>query len=142
MNVIEKDKKVIRWKGFPDSVAPATEPTEEELNAQQEKIARIAQKRQLLAELEHQKTLYESLVARNMSNPSRTQDQIPMPFIVVHTKQEAVINCEMSPLRTEYFLDFSLPFSIHDDTEILKNMFPAYEGVVLAGEGLNYQATM
>lgn len=67
-------------------------------------------------------------MARNVSQATRIQDQIHLPFIIVHTNQEAVINCEMSPNRTEYFLDFSLPFSIHDDNEILKHMFPLYEG--------------
>ena len=32
------------------------------------------------------------------------------------------IECEMSEDRTEYFFDFSQPFSIHDDNEILKRM--------------------
>lgn len=46
----------------------------------------------------------------------------------------------MSPNRTEYFLDFSLPFSIHDDNEVLKNMFPLYEGqVVEEGEYMDDQ---
>lgn len=59
-------------------------------------------------------------------------DQIHVPFIIVHTKQEAIINCEMTPNRTEYFLDFSLPFSIQDDNEILKSMFPCKGEVVEA----------
>jgi hypothetical protein len=75
--------------------------------------------------------LYEALVLRNKQIASSPQDQIPLPFIVVHTKQEAIINCEMSPNRTDYFLDFSLPFLIHDDNEVLKQMFPPFEGVVV-----------
>lgn len=32
------------------------------------------------------------------------------------------IECEMSEDRTEYFFDFSQPFSIHDDVEVLRRM--------------------
>jgi hypothetical protein len=51
------------------------------------------------------------------------QEKIQLPFIIIHTKKDTSINCDMSEDRTEYFFDFSNPFTIHDDKEILRRVF-------------------
>ena len=48
--------------------------------------------------------------------------KVQLPFIVVNTSNSAVIKCEMDPSRTGVKFDFSLPFEINDDNEILKRM--------------------
>lgn len=51
-----------------------------------------------------------------------TEEKIPLPFIVVNTNSKAVIQCEMCPERTNVSFDFSLPYEINDDNEILKRL--------------------
>ena len=60
-------------------------------------------------------------MARN-SSPNHEGDRIPLPFIIVNTHKETVIDCEMAEDKQEIFFNFSAPFEIHDDNEILKRM--------------------
>jgi len=67
--------------------------------------------------------LYKNLLARNSTEDfSNIEERIFLPFIIIHTKKQTVIELEMSDDKTEYFFDFTLPFSIHDDNEVLKKM--------------------
>jgi len=52
----------------------------------------------------------------------KSESRIFLPFITVNTKRETVIDCQMAQDHTEYFFDFSLPFEINDDNEILHRM--------------------
>jgi hypothetical protein len=72
-----------------------------------------------------QYNLYNRLINRNSSHPDYIgiQEKINLPFIIIHTKQDTTINCDMSEDRTEYFFDFTNPFSLHDDKEILRQVF-------------------
>jgi hypothetical protein len=45
-----------------------------------------------------------------------------MLLVQVNTRKETVIDCEMAEDRQEIFFNFSSPFEIHDDTEILTRM--------------------
>lgn len=47
---------------------------------------------------------------------------VHLPFIVVNTSSRAVIKCDMNPDRTDVAFDFSLPFEINDDNEVLKRL--------------------
>ena len=40
----------------------------------------------------------------------------------MNTSSRAVIKCDMNPDRTDVAFDFSLPFEINDDNEILKRL--------------------
>ena len=40
----------------------------------------------------------------------------------MNTRKETVIDCEMAEDKQEIFFNFSAPFEIHDDNEILKRM--------------------
>ena len=51
-----------------------------------------------------------------------TDEKIPLPFIIVNTHSKAEIQCEMCPQQTDVSFDFSLPFEINDDNEILKRL--------------------
>lgn len=53
-------------------------------------------------------------------------EKIPLPFIIVSTDSKAVVQCEMCPERTNVSFDFSLPFEINDDNEILKRLGMGY----------------
>lgn len=121
MNIIEKEKKEIRWRGLPNSDSHNDIlKLEQEIQQRQE---RMQKKKEYLQELEMQRMLYTNLIDRNSHmNPGNEEEKIYLPFIVIHTKKDTSIECEMSEDRKEYFFDFSLPFSIYDDNEILKRM--------------------
>lgn len=42
-----------------------------------------------------------------------------MPFIIVHTSKDTTIECQMDSKATEVFFNFSQPFEIHNDSELL-----------------------
>lgn len=53
---------------------------------------------------------------------SRDEGRIFLPFIAVNTNKDTVIQCEMSEDRQDIFFNFSAPFEINDDTEILRRL--------------------
>lgn len=150
LRIIDKEKKEIRWKGLPTGGSVDGGETEalrqgkipllslsqpfSELVLRRD---RVKKKQEYLNDLETQYVLYKNLIDRNMrSQGEENMERVQLPFIVIHTKKDTgttrfltpdvtlslAIECEMSEDRTEYFFDFSAPFSIHDDNEILKRM--------------------
>ncbi len=49
-------------------------------------------------------------------------NKIPLPFIVINTNKNAVIQCNMSRDLTDVMFDFTMPFEINDDNSILKRL--------------------
>lgn len=45
-----------------------------------------------------------------------------MPFIVISTDADTVVQCEMTEDRQDVYFDLSGPFEINDDTETMKRM--------------------
>jgi predicted transcriptional regulator len=120
MNIIKKEKKEIRWVGYP--TINAKEELQQLLADKEERLQRIRKKKEFLQELEAQETLYKNLITRNSTITSDAEERIYLPFIIIHTKKQTLIDCEMSEDKSEYFFDFSMPFTIHDDNEILRRM--------------------
>jgi len=89
-------------------------------------LDRIATKKQTLKDLEAQEKLYHSLITRNTAYEQRkdpvVNNKITLPFIVVNTKNTTVINCDVSEHRAKYFFNFTQPFEIHDDNELLRKL--------------------
>lgn len=56
------------------------------------------------------------------SEAGSDEGRISLPFIVVNTGKDTVIQCEMSEDRQDIFFNFSAPFEINDDTEILRRL--------------------
>jgi len=126
LRIIDKEKKEIRWKGLPTGGGSDAESDalKQEIAARRE---RVKKKQEYVADLEMQFVLYRNLIERNMKGEAAASadenvERVQLPFIVIHTKKDTAIECEMSEDRTEYFFDFSAPFSIHDDNEILKRL--------------------
>ena len=77
-----------------------------------------------------QQVCFRNLVKRNkeLEKSSATDkicdrgDQVHLPFIVANTSSNAVIQCEMNADRTDVVFDFSMPFEINDNVEILKRL--------------------
>lgn len=114
-------------------------PSEQLLKLQEERSKRQAEvqrKREILQELITQNVCFNNLYQRNHAREvaemttsqdnavktSQEEEKIPLPFIVVNTSHSTVIQCEMCPNKTSVNLDFTNPFEINDDNEILKKL--------------------
>lgn len=128
MNIISKEKKEIRWLGLP------TNSAQECQNLQLEKIKRLDRirvKTQQLQELILQQIAFKNLVQRNRemekTHPHPTPNTaIQLPFIVVNTSKQTVIDCSISSDKMEYLFNFDNTFEILDDIEVLKRMGLTY----------------
>ena len=125
VHVIQKDKKEITWKGLPTTAAQDMELLRRELQHHHHQLQR---KRATLQELLTQQVCFRNLVHTNVqreqqqSLDTKTDNKIPLPFIVINTSSAAVIQCNMSRDLTDVMFDISLPFEINDDNSILKRM--------------------
>lgn len=126
MDIITKERKEIRWNGLPTSLQHDAEMLVAERN---ERIKSIEQKKQHLQDLLVQQVAMKNLLKRNAkrrketpSDSQRDEGRIFLPFIVVNTSKDTVIQCEMSEDRQDIFFNFSNPFEINDDTEILRRL--------------------
>jgi len=124
MDIISKDKKAITWKGLPTSAHQDLEMLEREREFRRQEVER---KREALRELLVQQVCFRNLVEHNQHREAettvdKTDNKIPLPFIVVNTHSSAVIQCNMSRDLTDVMFDFSMPFEINDDNTILKRL--------------------
>ena len=131
MGIIVRDKKEIRWIGLPN----AREELESLAEDREQREKRVLAKREQLKELELQKKLYRNLAARNIlleqhlsedpENPIQAggvAEKITLPFLIIHTKAGTDIACEMTDDRTQYTFNFSKPFEIHQEIQIIKDL--------------------
>eukprot|EP00752_Nemacystus_decipiens_P011019 g9792.t1 len=145
IDIISKDRKEIKWKGLPENAAQSG------LSAlQREKEDRersLDMKKGQLADLLVQQISFRNLARRNRSNAAArataaaaaaagngvefegdedadevAASKIFVPFIVVSSSNDTVIQCEMAENREDVFFNFSHEFQIADDNEILKRL--------------------
>lgn len=130
MDIISKEKKEIKWIGLPSNAHKDKEQLEKEKDRLGENIRR---KREHLQQLIEQQVTYQNLVKRNAVREAQTtlsaQDsmedldtKIALPFIVINTDHQTMIQCEMTENRNAVMFQFSAPFEINDDNEILKRL--------------------
>lgn len=119
MDIITKEKKNIMWRGLPTNTEQEGARLKMDLSSRKE---RLEKKRFHLQELLTQQISFKKLVQRNGAPKAEHGDRIPLPFIIVNTHKETVIDCEMAEDKHEIFFNFSAPFEIHDDNEIMKRM--------------------
>lgn len=172
IDVIRKDKKDIRWIGYEGNLmlSPAT-PGAVTLhpNASSHSLRhlhlemtavgkRLGEKRRGLGDLVTRYLCLKSLVARNSrsqevqslngANSRRAgaiEDRLYLPFILISTRKECRVHCEMLEdrysssnqtnclflcFRSQYHFEFDSPFAIQDDIEVLRMM-----GSLAAGDG-------
>lgn len=128
LDIISKEKKKIQWKGYPVNFQHQFDyylKRKQELqNAEQEK-------QRQLAELKKQSRVLEQLYRRNQTNLEyQSVDpkfKVKLPFIIIHTSNETFIEIQMTPKANDVFFNFTKPFEIHDDHDILMRMFNAQE---------------
>ncbi|ETI45492.1 hypothetical protein L917_09547 [Phytophthora nicotianae] len=99
-----------------------------------ERMKSVEQKKQHLQDLLVQQVAMKNLLKRNADrkrkeseNPTsativRDEGRVFLPFIAVNTSKDTVIQCEMSEDRQDIFFNFSAPFEIHDDADILQKL--------------------
>uniref|UniRef100_A0AAY4C7S3 Transcription factor n=1 Tax=Denticeps clupeoides TaxID=299321 RepID=A0AAY4C7S3_9TELE len=125
MNIISKEKKEIKWIGLPTNSAQECQNLEVE---RQRRLERIRQKQSQLQELILQQIVFKKLVQRNRQREQQTKSLpldssvIHLPFIIINTSKNAVIDCSISNDKLEYLFNFDSMFEIHDDIEVLKRM--------------------
>ncbi|KAJ0412827.1 hypothetical protein ATCC90586_002457 [Pythium insidiosum] len=126
LDIISKERKEIRWRGLPTNLQHDAEMLIAERN---ERVKSVEQKKQHLQDLLVQQVAMKNLLKRNAkrrkestSDALRDEGRIFLPFIVVNTSKDTVIQCEMSEDRQDIFFNFSNPFEINDDTEILRRL--------------------
>uniref|UniRef100_A0A8C2KKK3 Transcription factor n=1 Tax=Cyprinus carpio TaxID=7962 RepID=A0A8C2KKK3_CYPCA len=129
MNIISKDKKEIKWIGFPTNSAQECQDLEAE---RQRRLERIKHKQSQLQELILQQIAFKNLVQRNRQAEQQSKRApapntvIHLPFIIVNTSKRTVIDCSISNDKFEYLFNFDNMFEIHDDVEVLKRMGLAF----------------
>ncbi|XP_067260955.1 transcription factor Dp-1b [Chanodichthys erythropterus] len=129
MNIISKDKKEIKWIGFPTNSAQECQDLEAE---RQRRLERIKHKQSQLQELILQQIAFKNLVHRNSQAEQQSKRAPPpntvihLPFIIVNTSKRTVIDCSISNDKFEYLFNFDNMFEIHDDVEVLKRMGLAF----------------
>uniref|UniRef100_A0A7E4ZQ47 Transcription factor Dp-1 n=1 Tax=Panagrellus redivivus TaxID=6233 RepID=A0A7E4ZQ47_PANRE len=128
MNIIQKEKKEIRWVGLPTSSVQECRRLEEDKITRQESIRK---KTEQLQELIIQLVAFKTLVQRNRENERsvgrpHSSKVLFLPFIVINTQKDTVVDCSIASDKTEFLFHFDQPFEIHDDIEILKRLGLSY----------------
>uniref|UniRef100_A0A914DE84 Uncharacterized protein n=1 Tax=Acrobeloides nanus TaxID=290746 RepID=A0A914DE84_9BILA len=105
MNIIEKEKKEIRWVGLPTSSLQECRRLEDEKSKRQE---RIRHKTEQLQELIIQLVAYKSLVQRNREREreeGRPADSaiLYLPYIIVNTDRRTNVDCAISADKYEIY---------------------------------------
>lgn len=116
MDIIRKVKKDIHWVGLPTSNSIQLQGLEEE---QASRAERVAKKEEHLLEISNQLHLYKTLIDRNAKRPVPNDEKLSLPFIIVNADHSSKIDLRVSADRTEYVFDFTNPFEIRDDPDIL-----------------------
>ena len=136
MDIISKEKKEIKWKGLPSNAQHDMEVLHRDKRRLEQSLAK---KREHLQELIMQRVAFQQLMRRNEARETAAAEQqqlqqeqnlqqdeeqrkIPLPFIIINTNSQTIIQCEMTEDRSDVFFNFSAPFEIADDNEILKRM--------------------
>ncbi|XP_003377830.1 transcription factor Dp-1 [Trichinella spiralis] len=124
MNIISKEKKEIRWIGLPTSSLQECKRLEDEKARRAE---RIRDKREELYELMTQLVAVQSLIKRNREMERQglldpNLKLLPLPFLLVRTNSDSVVNVSISNDRTQWLFNFNRPFQLEPDVEFLKSL--------------------
>ncbi|VDL63784.1 unnamed protein product [Hymenolepis diminuta] len=149
LNVLQKEKKEIRWMGLPVNMIEECRRLEDEREKRQNSLRnKTAEIQELILQL----IAFKNLISRNRltenirrehqehqaaagnQKPSNNVDEnvaalipqrldrISLPFLVVSTNKKAAIDCNISKDKLEYFFNFDQPFEVRDEVDTLKRM--------------------
>jgi hypothetical protein len=78
-----------------------------------------------LEALVRQAVALRALAERNKgAAPLPAAQRVPLPFIVLSTGKDTVIECEMAENQSDIFFNLNQPFELHDDGEVLRRLLP------------------
>ena len=135
IDMIVKDKKMIRWNGPPlhtlqpsSSSSPSTTPPPDRLSELRTRrsvlLSRLADKRSLLTEQVLEYVGMRSLLERNAEVETGAIDgddvRLYFPFVLVNTARSTAIDCEMSEGRDAVSMRYSDVFSLHDQSVVVR----------------------
>ncbi|GAX83041.1 hypothetical protein CEUSTIGMA_g10467.t1 [Chlamydomonas eustigma] len=117
--IAKEGKKEITWRGFPHA---ARNTGAEAAVAERKRLAEAVEKKQnQLKELLDQHRMVQQLL---QANPVRTEQDtdiaLQIPFVLVRAKPEATVEVSVSESMQEVDFKFNAPFSLHDDSYVLK----------------------
>eukprot|EP00192_Tetraselmis_astigmatica_P007739 CAMPEP_0117664774 /NCGR_PEP_ID=MMETSP0804-20121206/9421_1 /TAXON_ID=1074897 /ORGANISM="Tetraselmis astigmatica, Strain CCMP880" /LENGTH=696 /DNA_ID=CAMNT_0005472073 /DNA_START=148 /DNA_END=2239 /DNA_ORIENTATION=- len=122
MEIIQKEKKEISWKGLPCM----GDPDQHTLLAKKNNLTQeIEQKQAYLQELVEQYQTLKLLMQRNEQKPlqGKLHGFLHLPFILIQTERDATVEVFISDDMQNVQMDFAKsPFQIHDDGYLLKQM--------------------
>jgi hypothetical protein len=140
IDVIEKDRKEIRWLGLSNDTTNEVSALESELA---KTLRRVEEKQRCLKDLIQRKIALHGLIERNSRSENSINgqivssssllseagaaadgkaDRLHLPFILVNAPRDCRVHCEMLEDRTQYFFEFDMPFFINEDIELLRLM--------------------
>mmetsp|Transcript_17907 Transcript_17907/g.45476 ORF Transcript_17907/g.45476 Transcript_17907/m.45476 type:complete len:228 (-) Transcript_17907:850-1533(-) len=110
-----------KWSSLPFDSASELEVLKKE---RETLLEEISSKKQHLEGLVTQSIALKNLVEMNKRRAEEVPQgkRIQLPFVVVSTSKDAVIECEMAENQSDIFFNFDRPFELHDDTEVLKRL--------------------
>jgi len=131
MDIIQKDKKDIIWKG-----TTSEGPNLDKLIAERvRRISELERKQAYLQELMDQHTAIKQLLARDPERRFQCSTALHLPFILIQARPDATVEVKISDDMQDVAFDFyNSPFQIHDDAFVLKHM-AAQQHQGLAGAG-------
>mmetsp|Transcript_1908 Transcript_1908/g.2282 ORF Transcript_1908/g.2282 Transcript_1908/m.2282 type:complete len:323 (+) Transcript_1908:22-990(+) len=123
MDIISREKKEIRWRGLPSNAERDLAMLQRERKAL---FRNIDEKHEHLQQLLLQQVALKNLIKRNKETELKEvvedNQKIPLPFIVINTNRNTLVECELKMDQTDIFFNFNNTFEIHDDNEVLKRM--------------------
>lgn len=132
LDIIDKDKKNIQWRGWPNRIGQS--PKDKLLAERARLAARVEFKARNLASSAEKALCLSNLVIRNRDAPMpvllAAQEQnlpspnpLALPFMLVHAPSNAEIDVKMTVERRGAELDFhQWPFQVFDDERVMKLM--------------------
>jgi len=136
MDIIEKKKKEIRWRGLPDGTSSVGLElhTPETLRAEvKTRRGKLEAKEKHLAQLHQHDKALKQLVQRNAEmemdmkfesapDSSTVSPRVELPFLLVDAKQGTSIELQIHDKGEEVTFTMTGPFDLHDDMDILRSM--------------------
>ena len=129
MDIISKEKKEIKWCGLPSYADSDLDVASRDVDRARKSVAR---KRRHVEDLLRQQSALANLRRRNAARgggpaagspaSGEAAPHLALPFIAVATRKTTTVRCEMTDDRREVFFDFSGPYEIIDDADVLKRL--------------------
>lgn len=132
VGMLEKDKKDIRWRGWPNT--GEEDPAQRLELEQARRVAAITRKASLLNDVNQKAFCLSQLVLRNRDAPlpalvaaqeggMQAPNPLALPFILVQASGDAEIDVAISEDQKTAELDFHhWPFHVYDDEAVMKLM--------------------